>query len=78
MELCFCIPPTIWKPFIWVLIFNMKCAEIQYEYKVRYLYNAVLFLTNIYERHPIARPLGRHMECRVWIQHLIDILPHFL
>ena len=41
-------------------------------------YNAVNFLTNIHQRHPIARPLGWGMGCLLWIQHLIDILPQFL
>ena len=41
---------------------------------VRRRYSAVDFLTNIYKRHPIARPLGRVMGCLLWIQHLIDIL----
>ena len=27
------------------------------------------------QRPPIARPLGRGMECLLWTQHLIDILP---
>ena len=45
---------------------------------VRCRYNAVNFLTNIHERHPIARPLGPAMVCLLWIQHLIDILPQFL
>ena len=41
---------------------------------VRCRYNAVNCLTNIHERHPIARPLGRGMGYLLWIQHLIDIL----
>ena len=41
-------------------------------------YNAVNFFTNIYKRHPIARPLGQGMGCLLWIQHRIDILPQFL
>ena len=41
-------------------------------------YNAVNFLRNIHKRHPIARPWGRGMGCRLWVNHLIDILPEFL
>ena len=41
-------------------------------------YNAVYFLTNIHERHPIVLPLRRGMGYLLWIQHLIDILIKFL
>ena len=44
---------------------------------VRYRYNAVIFFTNVHKRHPIALTLGRGMGWRLWIQHLIDILPQF-
>ena len=47
-------------------------------YTVRCRYNAANFLTNLYKRHPIAHPLGRGMGCLLWIQHLIDILLHYL
>ena len=33
-----------------------------------YRYNAVNFLQNIHERHPIARPSGRGMGCLLWVQ----------
>ena len=39
-------------------------------------YNAVNFLTNIHKRHTIARLLGRAMVCLLWVQPMIDILPH--
>ena len=45
---------------------------------VRCRYNAVKFLINVHKRHPIARPLGGDVGCLLSIQHLIDILPHFL
>ena len=47
-------------------------------YTVRWRCNAVNFLTNIHERHPIARPSGRDMGCILWNHHLIDILPEIL
>ena len=37
-------------------------------------YNAVNFLENFHERHPIARPLGRGMGCLLWVHTLISIL----
>ena len=45
---------------------------------VRCRYNAVKFLTNVHKRHRITRPLGRDMECLLWIQPLIDILSQIL
>ena len=33
---------------------------------VRYRYNAVNFLPNPHEIHPIVRPLGRGMVCNLW------------
>ena len=47
--------------------------EITLRYTVWCRYNAVSFLTNIHERHPIAHPSGRGMGCLLWIQHQIDI-----
>ena len=49
-----------------------------YENTVQCHHKAVNFLQNIYKRHPIARPSGRGMWCLLWVQPLIDILPHFL
>ena len=53
-----------------------KIADILFD-TVRCRYNAVIFLTNIHERHHITCLLGRGMGCLLWIQHLIDILPQF-
>ena len=47
-------------------------------YTVLCCYSAVNFPPNIHERHPIAGPSGRGMGCLLWVQPLIDILPHFL
>ena len=44
---------------------------------VRCRYNRVNFIKNIHERHPIAHPVGQGMECLLWIQPLLDILPQF-
>ena len=38
-------------------------------------YSMVNFLKNPHNRHPIARPLGRDMECLLCSQTLIYILP---
>ena len=38
-------------------------------------YNAVIFLPNPPQRHPIARPLGQGMRCLLWIQTVLYILP---
>ena len=43
-------------------------------YTVRCRYNAVNFLPNPHEIHPIARPLGRGMVCNLWFDTLIYIL----
>ena len=43
-----------------------------------YRYDAVNFLQNIKERHPIARPSGQGMGCFLWIQPVIDKLPQLL
>ena len=51
---------------------------IRPQYIVRCLYNAVNLLTNIPNRHPIARLLGQGMGCLLWIQHMIVILPHLI
>ena len=45
---------------------------------MRCRYNAVNFLKKNSKRRPIACPLGRGMGCLLWIQHVIDILRHFL
>ena len=45
---------------------------------VRRRFNAVNFLINNPQRHPIARPPGRGMGCLLWVQPLINILPEFL
>ena len=42
---------------------------------VRYRYNMVEFLSNLHNRHPIARPWGRDKECLLWAQNPIYILP---
>ena len=41
---------------------------------VRSWYIAVIFLRITHERHPIARPWGRGMGCRSWMQGLIEIV----
>ena len=38
----------------------------EYIYTVQCRYNAVNFLENPYNRHPIARPSGRAMGCLLW------------
>ena len=38
-------------------------------------YNAVNCPDNSHKRHPIARRLGRGMECLLWVHTLIYILP---
>ena len=38
-------------------------------------YNAVKSLQNAHNRHPIARPWGRNMECPLWFLNLIQFLP---
>ena len=45
---------------------------------VRCRYNAVNFLQNNHNRHPIARPWGRDMGCLLWVQALIYILSQSL
>ena len=55
-----------------------QVAAMTEKFTVRCRYNAVHFLQNINERHPIARPPGRRMGCLLWVQSLIDILPQFL
>ena len=68
------------SPIAWLLIawwckepgledFLLQCGAV---------YNAVNFLQNIHETHPIARLSGRGMGCLLCIQPLIDILPQFL
>ena len=57
---------------------NYHKTQLRSEHAVWCRYNAVIFLTKIHKRHPIARPSGRDMGCILWIQHLIDILPRFL
>ena len=49
-----------------------------YQTTVRCPYNAVNIFTNIHKIHHIAPPLGPGMECLLWIQRPIDILPQFL
>ena len=41
---------------------------------VRCRYNAVNFLQNSHNRHPIPRPWGRGMGCLLWVWSLIYIL----
>ena len=60
---------------------NKSNHQPQWSYTVRCRYNAVNYLRNIHQRHPIhaiARPLGRGMGCLLLVQPLIDILPQFL
>ena len=45
---------------------------------MRCYYNAINFLPNNHERHPIAHPSGRGMVGLWWDQPLIDILPQLL
>ena len=45
---------------------------------MRSRYNAVSFLHDIYNRHPIARPWGRDMWCLLWAQAFITILSQLL
>ena len=42
---------------------------------VRAVITRSIVFKNIHKRHLMARPLVRGMGCRLWIQHLIDILP---
>ena len=56
------------------LIITMLCWRLRYQYTMRCRYNAVNFLQNCHKRHTIARPLGRVMECLLWVQTLNDIL----
>ena len=58
------------------VMFHMSSHVISHTVWCRY--NAVNFITNIHERHPMARPLRRGMGCLLWIHHLIDIMSQFL
>ena len=52
---------------------NTREYAIKYD-TVRCRYNAVNFVTNMHDRHLIARSLGRGMGRLLWIQHLLDIM----
>ena len=67
------ISPSNW----WILLGYERHFHMCYAVPCHY--SVVNFLTNmIHKIHPIARLLGRGMQCLLWIHHLIDILPQFL
>ena len=51
--------------------FTWKCSRHE---QPTCRYNAV----NFHGRQPIAHPSGRVIDCLLWVQPLIDILPHVL
>ena len=53
---------------------NFTAHFTGYIYTVRCCYNAVNFLLNSHNRHPIAHPWGRGMGCLLWVWSLIYIL----
>ena len=64
-----------------LLMEGSTCSYIQYtslhlysRVAVRCRYNAVTFLQNTYNRHPIARLLGRGMGRLLWVQSMIEVL----
>ena len=74
----------LWKLYEWYLIQSVNLYQIlllvplrnkPFKIQLRCCNNAVSFLINISERHPISRPLGRGMGFLLGIQHLVDILP---
>ena len=79
---CYCCMICIYderlfNSFNWMIGMCVIISYGQYA-KIQCRCNAVNFLQNIHEWHPIARPSGRAMGCLLWVQPLINILPQFL
>ena len=71
---CFHLMTSSWRPrFLFVVLCCGQFPE-NVASTVRCRYNAVNFLQNTHNRHPIARPWGRDMGCLLWIQTLITVL----
>ena len=53
---------------------NHWCAHYQ-KYTAQRRYDAINFLENLHNRHPIVRPWGPDIGCLLWVQILIYIWP---